>query len=100
MAAFESDIRRYAELTDEVLAESAHEPMKFLLIDCGPLKQVCWCVCYSLNAVQCNPLGGRHGPPMISELSSKKNWQDRVARCKALVICVASPLHSTIMALG
>lgn len=43
LAAFEADIRRYADLTDEVLAESAHEPIKFLLVDCGPLKQVWMC---------------------------------------------------------
>ena len=41
LAAFEADMRRYAELAEEILLESAHEPIRFLNVDCGPLKQVC-----------------------------------------------------------
>ena len=39
LAAFEADIRRYADLAQEVLGESAAEAIQYLHVDCGPLKQ-------------------------------------------------------------
>lgn len=40
LAAFEADIMRYADLTEEIAAENAGELVRFLAVDCGPLKQV------------------------------------------------------------
>lgn len=40
MAAFESDISRYSDLAEEIIAENAGEAIRFLYVDCGPLKQV------------------------------------------------------------
>lgn len=40
LSAFDADISKYADLSEEVLAENAAESIKFLFVDCGPLKQV------------------------------------------------------------
>ena len=40
LTAFDADISKYADLSEEVLAENAAESIKFLFVDCGPLKQV------------------------------------------------------------
>lgn len=40
LSAFDADITKYADLSEEVLAENAAESIKFLFVDCGPLKQV------------------------------------------------------------
>lgn len=40
LTAFDADITKYADLSEEVLAENAAESIKFLFVDCGPLKQV------------------------------------------------------------
>ena len=40
LAAFEADILRYADLMEEIAAENAGESVRFLAVDCGPLKQV------------------------------------------------------------
>ncbi|KAL0040883.1 hypothetical protein WJX79_008591 [Trebouxia sp. C0005] len=39
LSAFDADISKYADLSEEVLAENAAESIKFLFVDCGPLKQ-------------------------------------------------------------
>ncbi|KAK9823872.1 hypothetical protein WJX72_006072 [[Myrmecia] bisecta] len=39
LSAFEADVTKYKELADEVLDENAAESIKFLYVDCGPLKQ-------------------------------------------------------------
>ncbi|KAK9846646.1 hypothetical protein WJX81_008333 [Elliptochloris bilobata] len=39
LAAFESDITRYADLAEEIIAENTGEAVRFLFVDCGPLKQ-------------------------------------------------------------
>ena len=41
LAMHETDMRRLASLTEDVLAENARENVKFLSVDCTPLKQVC-----------------------------------------------------------
>ena len=41
LTAFDADISKYGDLSDEVLAENAAESIKFLYVDCGSLKQVC-----------------------------------------------------------
>jgi len=43
LSAFDADISKYADLSEEVLAENAAESIKFLFVDCGPLKQVISC---------------------------------------------------------
>lgn len=40
LTAFDADISKYGDLSDEVLAENAAESIKFLYVDCGSLKQV------------------------------------------------------------
>ena len=40
MGAYEADIRKFHDLSEEVLMEEASTPMRFLRLDCGPLKQV------------------------------------------------------------
>lgn len=40
VAAFEADIRRHRDIIDDVMSESASEAIKFLHVDCAPLKQV------------------------------------------------------------
>ena len=40
LAAFESDMTRYMDSAEEILAENAGEAVRFLYVDCGPLKQV------------------------------------------------------------
>ena len=45
LSAFDADISKYADLSEEVLAENAAESIKFLFVDCGPLKQVCHASC-------------------------------------------------------
>lgn len=39
LAAYEADIQRYIQLQDEVQGEDSTTNMRFLRIDCGPLKQ-------------------------------------------------------------
>lgn len=57
LTAFDADITKYADLSEEVLAENAAESIKFLFVDCGPLKQVnafivslCMHTCHCLDA--------------------------------------------------
>jgi dynein heavy chain, axonemal len=45
LASFEADIARYLALKAEVGTEEAATPMRFLRIDCAPLKQVGEAVC-------------------------------------------------------
>ena len=45
LTAFDADISKYGDLSDEVLAENAAESIKFLYVDCGSLKQVCHLCC-------------------------------------------------------
>ena len=40
VSAFEADILKFRDLSEEVLAEDAATSMRFLRLDCGPLKQV------------------------------------------------------------
>ncbi|CAL8461618.1 g1149 [Coccomyxa elongata] len=39
LAAFEADIRRHRDIIDDITSESASEAIRFLHVDCGPLKQ-------------------------------------------------------------
>ena len=39
MEAFEGDIRRHRDIIDDIMSESASEAIKFLHVDCAPLKQ-------------------------------------------------------------
>ena len=48
LTAFDADISKYGDLSDEVLAENAAESIKFLFVDCGSLKQVCHLCCLML----------------------------------------------------
>ncbi len=53
MGAFEADVRKFRDLSEEVLAEEAATSMRFLRLDCGPLKQVTPCVYYPcLNSAE------------------------------------------------
>ena len=38
--AFDSDVNRYINMAEEVLLENSAETVKFLFLDCAPLKQV------------------------------------------------------------
>ena len=49
LSQFLSDINRYKDLIEEVLSENSQETVKFLYVDCSPLKQVC-----SLSMIQCS----------------------------------------------
>jgi hypothetical protein len=40
LEAFEADISKYHELVDDISAEVSSETIKYLFLDCGPLKQV------------------------------------------------------------
>ena len=40
LSQFLSDINRYKDLIEEVLSENSQETVKFLYVDCSPLKQV------------------------------------------------------------
>lgn len=40
LASFEADVQRYINLEEEVLGEDSTTNMRFLRIDCGPLKQM------------------------------------------------------------
>ena len=97
LGAFEADIRRYADLTDEVLAESAHEPIKFLLVDCGPLKQVLFVMSLRQNMqsgaprVMGKPCGwavfagaGHMGHCMAWSPAFQQHWYSK----RALEICL------------
>ena len=53
MSAFDADISKYADLSEEVLAENAAESIKFLFVDCGPLKQVSASMSYTNQADDC-----------------------------------------------
>lgn len=56
-AVFEADVQRFRDLSEEVLSEESLSSMRFLRLDCGPLKQVqrapvgaasrlaCWACC-------------------------------------------------------
>lgn len=66
LSAFDADISKYADLSEEVLAENAAESIKFLFVDCGPLKQVyhasemcCICICKLEVEVACMVEVGR-----------------------------------------
>ncbi|BDA42104.1 Dynein heavy chain 2, axonemal [Coccomyxa sp. Obi] len=39
LAAFEADIRRHRDIIDDITSESASDTIRFLYVDCGPLKQ-------------------------------------------------------------
>ncbi len=39
LEAFEADIRRHRDIVDDIMSESASEAIKFLHVDCAPLKQ-------------------------------------------------------------
>eukprot|EP00898_Chlorokybus_atmophyticus_P005400 jgi/Chlat1/5861/Chrsp4S06373 len=47
LSAFEADIGKYRELAEEVLAEDTATAMRFLRIDCGPLKQTLVSHCHA-----------------------------------------------------
>jgi len=40
VAAFEADIRRHRDIIEDIMSESPSEAIKFLHVDCAPLKQV------------------------------------------------------------
>ena len=64
LLAYEADIGRLATLTEDVLSENAQEPVRFLSVQCTPLKQV-WPKPPALYppACQCNaPRSSRCGP--------------------------------------
>ena len=42
LAGYETDMGRLASLTEDVLAENVRENVKFLSVNCTPLKQVSW----------------------------------------------------------
>jgi hypothetical protein len=39
LSAFEADIQKYKDLTDEIAGEDSSATMRFLRVECGPLKQ-------------------------------------------------------------
>lgn len=39
LSAFEADIQKYRDLCDEIAGEDAAATMRFLRVECGPLKQ-------------------------------------------------------------